>query len=72
MAAQMMRLAGDPQFAGELGRNAARHVRQFYTMEQSIGRLQRVLEAAARGLDISTVRKEIEAELPPPHSLILQ
>lgn len=66
MATHMLRLARDPQLAAELGRNAAAHVRCYFTMEQSIGRLQRVLDAAARGHDIRAVRDEIAAELPLP------
>lgn len=66
MATQMLRLARDPQLAAELGRNAAAHVRRYFTMEQSIGHLQRVLDAAARGQDIRAIRDEIAAELPRP------
>jgi glycosyltransferase involved in cell wall biosynthesis len=62
MAAQMLRMARDPQLAGELGRNAAHHVRKYYTMEQSIDRLSRVLDAAAMGASIENVRDQIEAD----------
>ena len=55
--------------AGELGRNAAAHVRKNYTMEQSLNRLHRVLEAAARGESIPVVRAEIEAALPSQHQI---
>jgi glycosyltransferase involved in cell wall biosynthesis len=64
MAAHMVSLATNAQFAGELGRAAASHVRQNYTMDQSIRRLARIVEAAARRKDIAAVRDAIESELP--------
>lgn len=52
--------------AGELGRNAAAHVRKYYTMEDSLRRLSRVLEAAVRREGMDAVRAEIEAEFAAP------
>ena len=62
MAQHMLALANDPVLADELGRNAAVHVRRYYTMPQSIRRLAHVLEAAASGSSIALVREAIEAE----------
>ena len=62
MARHMLALANDPVRADELGRNAAVHVRRYYTMSQSIRRLAHVLEAAASGSSIALVREAIEAE----------
>jgi glycosyltransferase involved in cell wall biosynthesis len=64
MAEHMVSLARDAQFAGELGRAAASHVRKHYTMDQSISRLARIVEAAARRENIAAVRAAIESELP--------
>lgn len=64
MAAHMVSLATNAPLAGELGREAASHVRRHYTMDQSISRLARILEAAARGDDLALVRDAIESELP--------
>jgi glycosyltransferase involved in cell wall biosynthesis len=63
MAAHMLTLIRNPALCGELGRNAAAHVRRYYTMEQSIGRLVRVLSAAAGRQGVDTVRASIEGEL---------
>ena len=70
MARHMLTLIGNPALAGELGRNAAAHVRRFYTMEQSIDRLARILGAAATRQPIDAVRASIESELPivPSHA----
>ena len=62
MAQHMLALANDPGLADELGRNAALHVRRYYTMPQSIRRLGQVLEAAASGSPIALVREDIEAD----------
>lgn len=62
MARHMLTLARNSAFAGELGQSAAAHVRQYYTMEQSLMRLSRVLASAARREDMSIVRTEISAE----------
>jgi colanic acid/amylovoran biosynthesis glycosyltransferase len=69
MVANILRLARDPALAGELGRNAAAHVRKYYTVDQSLDRLTRLLLAAADGDDICRVRAEIEAEFPPPRQV---
>jgi glycosyltransferase involved in cell wall biosynthesis len=65
MAAHMVSLATDAARAAELGREAASHVRRHYTMDQSISRLARIVEAAARAEDITAARDAIESELPP-------
>ena len=62
MAERMIELARDPALAEELGRNAANHIRRYFKMEQSIRRLSRVLEAAARRESMDAVRLEIEKE----------
>jgi glycosyltransferase involved in cell wall biosynthesis len=49
MAAQMLRLAADPALAGSLGRNARRRVCNHFTLEQSVDRLWRIVEAAIAG-----------------------
>lgn len=64
MAQQMLTLGRDPQLAGQLGQKAAAHIRHYYTMEQSLSRLSRVLQAAALGDDITLLRRDLEAELP--------
>ncbi len=64
MAAHMISLARDPGTANRLGREAAARIRKFYTMDQSISRLSRILEAAATGKDVRVIRMQIEAELP--------
>jgi glycosyltransferase involved in cell wall biosynthesis len=64
MTRHMMSLTQDPALAGELGGNAAAHIRRYYTMEQSIGRLFRILSASANHGTLDTVRASIEAELP--------
>ena len=64
MATHMLTLIGNRALCGELGRNAAAHVRRYYTMEQSIGRLARILRAAASRHSIDAVRVSIESELP--------
>ena len=62
MARHLVALADDPGLADELGRNAAQHVRQHFTVTHSIGRLARVLEAAAARSPIEPVRTAIEEE----------
>lgn len=64
MAEHMLTLARNPLLAAEMGRKAAAHVRKYFTMDHSISRLARVLEAAARRENMSTVRAQIEAEFP--------
>ena len=64
MAKHMLTLIRNRALSGELGRNAAAHVRRHYTMEQSIGRLARILRAAANRQGIDAVRASIDAELP--------
>ena len=70
MATHMLTLIGNRALCRELGRNAAAHVRRYYTMEQSIGRLARILRAAATHQPIDAVRTSIESELPivPSHA----
>lgn len=63
MAEHMLTLARNPALADQLGRNAAAHVRKYYTMEHSLRRLARVLEAAARREDLGAVRSELADEL---------
>jgi glycosyltransferase involved in cell wall biosynthesis len=65
MAEHMVGLATDAQLAGELGFAAASYVRRHYTMDQSISRLARLIEAAARAEDLAVVRDAIESEFPP-------
>ena len=62
MARHLVALANDPGLADELGRNAAQHVRRHFTVTHSIGRLARVLEAAAARSPIEPVRTAIEDE----------
>jgi glycosyltransferase involved in cell wall biosynthesis len=62
MARHLVALAGNPGLADELGRNAAQHVRRYFTATHSIGRLARVLEAAAARAPIEPTRAAIEAE----------
>lgn len=64
MARHMLTLLRDPMLAAQLGRNAAARMREYYTIEQSIDRLARVLAAAANLQSIHTVRSAIERELP--------
>jgi len=46
MASHMIRLAQQPELASRLGAAARKHVAANYTMEQSIGRLWKVIENA--------------------------
>ena len=62
MAQHMLTLANDPVLADELGRNAAVHVRSYYTMARNINRLADVLEAAGLGSSIALVRESIAAD----------
>lgn len=64
MARHMVTLIRNPARAAELGRGAAAHVRRYYSMEKSIDRLARVLNAAASRQDMGPTRASIEAELP--------
>ena len=68
MAAHMLTLARHPSLAGQLGDNAAVRVRRYYRMEQSLGRLTRVLHAAAARQPMDAVHASIEGELPPTPS----
>ena len=68
MATHMLTLARHPTLAGQLGASAAVRVRSHYTMEQSLGRLTRVLHAAAARQPMDAVRASIEGELPPTPS----
>ena len=64
MARRLITLIRNPGLAGELGRNAAAHVRRSYTLDQSIHRLASILSAAARRLSMAAVRASIESDLP--------
>jgi glycosyltransferase involved in cell wall biosynthesis len=64
MATHMLTLARQPSLAGQLGEDAAVRVRSYYRMEQSLGRLTRVLYAAAARQPMDAVRSSIEGELP--------
>ncbi|TWT55861.1 glycosyltransferase [Allorhodopirellula solitaria] len=64
MAAHMQSLAQSADLAGKLGRKAAAHIANCYTMEHSINRLERILEAAAERRDMDVVRNEIDREFP--------
>jgi glycosyltransferase involved in cell wall biosynthesis len=48
MADRMIRIAGDPELAGRLGRVARTRVERHFSIEQSIARLWRIIEASAR------------------------
>ena len=63
MAQHMIRLATDPQLAARLGQQARCRIEEKYSMEKSISRLHRVLQAAAWRQSIPEVRQQIEAEL---------
>ena len=43
MAEHMIRLAGDPQLAGKIGRAASTHVREKYSMQRSIDNLRNII-----------------------------
>jgi colanic acid/amylovoran biosynthesis glycosyltransferase len=62
MARHLVALADDPGLADEIGGNAARHVRRHFTLTHSIGRLARVLEAAAAHAPIGPVHAAIREE----------
>jgi len=64
MSEHMLTLVHNPAFAGELGRNAAAHVRKYYTIEDSLKRLARVLAAGAVRESMQSVRDDIEKEFP--------
>ena len=64
MATHMLALVRNPALSRELGRNASAHVRRYYTMEQSLDWLARILRAAASRQSIDAVRASIESELP--------
>ncbi len=64
MAERMLLLATDTELARRLGANAARHVRAHFTMDKSIDRLARLLQAVARGADVDAIRTVIEGEWP--------
>ena len=64
MARRLVTLIRNPGLAGELGRNAAAHIRRSYTLDQSIHRLAGILSASARRLSMAAVRASIESDLP--------
>jgi colanic acid/amylovoran biosynthesis glycosyltransferase len=64
MARHMLTLVRNPVLSSQTGRNAAAHVRRYFTVEQSIGRLARILRAAAHRQDMAAVRASIDTELP--------
>jgi colanic acid/amylovoran biosynthesis glycosyltransferase len=45
MARQMLRLAEDAELAGQLGREARRHIEQHFSQEQSLKRLWTIIES---------------------------
>lgn len=49
MAAQMLRLAREPELAGELGRSARRHVESHFSKERSDGQLWAIIESCLDG-----------------------
>ncbi|EMI21543.1 glycosyl transferase, group 1 family protein [Rhodopirellula maiorica SM1] len=62
MASHMISVLKNPDYAGELGANASRRIRKYYSSDQNIDRLTRVLNAAGNREDISLVRKSIDRE----------
>ena len=64
VTARVVTIIRDPGLAGELGRNAAAHIRRSYTLDQSIHRLAGILSASARRLSMAAVRASIESDLP--------
>jgi colanic acid/amylovoran biosynthesis glycosyltransferase len=64
MAHHMRSLATDSGCARVLGDGGRAHIRRYFTMEQSLSRLARVLEAASRREDIGVVKAQVEAEFP--------
>lgn len=65
MARNMASVAQDPDLADNLGRRGAERIRRYYSLEQNIDRLSRVLRGAILGTPMLRVRQEIEAEYPP-------
>ena len=63
MADHLRTLANKPQYAGELGIQAAKHVRSRYTMAHSINRLSRLLAIAAQNRPLGAAWASINAEL---------
>jgi glycosyltransferase involved in cell wall biosynthesis len=63
MAAHMLTLAIDADFAARIGRNAADHVRRHYTMEQSISRLAMILTNVAEHKQWSEEKDQLKTEL---------
>jgi glycosyltransferase involved in cell wall biosynthesis len=62
MAKNMLAVARSPELAAMLGRNGSARVRQRYTMEQSISRLARILDAATNGT-VAAITVELDQEL---------
>ncbi|WP_372716854.1 glycosyltransferase [Novipirellula sp.] len=65
MASHMLRVLKDPGYAGELGANASFRIRKYYSLDQNIDRLSRVLNTAGNRGNISSMRKSIDCGLPP-------
>ena len=61
MANRIIRLADSPTLADELGLNARKRILSSYTLEHSIHRINRVLEAAARRESMACIRDSINA-----------
>jgi glycosyltransferase involved in cell wall biosynthesis len=53
MAAAMLRLAGDPELAGEMGRRAREHITRYYSLERRIETLLSILREAAAERKVS-------------------
>lgn len=66
MSDRILRLAQSPELAGDLGRSAARRIRQYFTIEKSIANLSSILVVSANGGDISKCRRLIEASFNAP------
>lgn len=64
MTAGMLQAAHDAPLCQRLGEAGQRRVSSYFTIGQSVGRLQRVLDAAARGESIPAIRDTIVGELP--------
>lgn len=64
MAENVCKLLAQKDLRRQMGSQASRHVRRYYTLDKNISRLQLVLDAAARGNEPATVKREIEESLP--------
>jgi len=64
MAENICSLLEFPARREQMGRTASEHVLRYYTLDQSIQRLQQVLDAAASGNSVDQVRTQIEESLP--------